>query len=1310
MDTIANLKEQAVTQTPLLLFAVTLANGQTERWATHAVTVDSEEYEARVLRHNLFEVQAASDHGIDAIPKISLTLANADSQLSQIESSPGFKGAKLQATFLFYDLIADEPASEQTVVFQGILNPPDHVTEEALRLTAVNRMSMQRVLLPPVRVQRRCPWAFPTTQAERQEAVSGGANGEHSRFFRCGYSAGEPGGVGNLNGGSPFTSCNFTRSDCIERGMFDEDGASNPTRRFGGIEFLPATVRVRSHGAREFRDSTAATNEARYNDFIPLAYGTVWTEPPLIFARNDGNLTRMEVLLGLSKINQVQKVLVNNIEIPIGITGRDMTRSGWWNLFTDGGRSGGFNLNFTRPDGSPLGDPYGSMACLSIVVPNQVHAGNDLPRVKVLLEGLHLETFDSGGASQGTQFTNNPAWCLLDVLRRSGWRLEEIDLPSFAGAAGFCDQTIAATDNQGNPVSVKRFQCNLAVRSRRTAAEVIRGIRNTARLQLTYRTDGKLAMYVENTLALQQPVKPKGSNAPDMVNGGWPAYVYADGSAPGIASGILRRPDGSAAFRMWSRPMADTPNRFSVEFADAFNEYQQDSLALVDTSDIQRAGQEITGNLVATGLPTFDQAARTLKFFLDRSLQGNRYIEFETSVKGFGQQVGDIITVTYNKEGFLDQPFRILKIEPSANYRSVKITAQIHDDAWYNDTNGQLSLIPPTRREPEPEPTVPDPILGYEYDEFGIEQFAVTEFQVSDTDGTILTEVEVQFNPPRTGRSLALSVPIVSLQPTIQSTGGTLDGDQTLYYAITANDGNGDESNRSFVVRAKIPAGTSTNVVQLTGLSFHPEAVSFNVYRGDLPTRLFQITSAQTLAGAFSDAGLAAALEGAPDPNYDHANFYWRLEDTDEQFASVFSADSVGSSVLSMSPNALIGHAVRLLRGKGAGQEREVTSNTATTLFVTPDWEIDPDESTVFVVSGNTWHFAGRAKFSPARFQIPNRRDRVLQITGRAANAQNIESLEGLSVLTRWRVGGGGLGVADQDVPPEPSFGAAVHGDGTVELGGVSFPLLENTQGITTGTFRLYVRDELAGLSSTLLAAAMDATQTSLTLSQAGSTQVGDLVQIESEIVRVTDVQSSGTVYVVDRGQCESPAAAHAVSTPVYHLQARSVVAPFERSFFGTPAGGSWTHSEWMPDVRIACAELWMTNVFGQSPVAVNNYSQITNFGLRTLRGGQFSFQVEGGLAVLANVLPTVSVQEDLSIRDIYTSVKQAPAGADLAMEIRQDGSLLTSLTIAAGAVISTPVSGAELPVLQALSDLTLDITSVGTTFPGRDLTVTIRV
>ena len=85
MQTIFELKEQAVTETPLLLFDCALPGGQAEHWSTHAVTVDGVDYSARVMRHNAFELQASSDQGIDGVPRITLVLANADAHCSQVE-------------------------------------------------------------------------------------------------------------------------------------------------------------------------------------------------------------------------------------------------------------------------------------------------------------------------------------------------------------------------------------------------------------------------------------------------------------------------------------------------------------------------------------------------------------------------------------------------------------------------------------------------------------------------------------------------------------------------------------------------------------------------------------------------------------------------------------------------------------------------------------------------------------------------------------------------------------------------------------------------------------------------------------------------------------------------------------------------------------------------------------------------------------------------------------------------------------------------------------------------------------------------
>src|SRR5580765_1431692 len=236
MQTIFELKEQAVTDTPLLVFDCQLSNGQTERWSTHAVQVEEATYAARVLRHNVFELQASSDQGVDGVPRISLVLANADSHCSQIERTTGWKGARLTAGLVFYDLRNGVALTERSVLFQGICNPPDEILEATFRITATNRMNLQRLLLPQVRVQRRCPWEFPASQEQRLEALDGGAQGMYSRYYRCGYSADVAGGMGLLDGGSPFVACGYTRPDCQARGMLNH---------FGGIEFVPAAIAVR---------------------------------------------------------------------------------------------------------------------------------------------------------------------------------------------------------------------------------------------------------------------------------------------------------------------------------------------------------------------------------------------------------------------------------------------------------------------------------------------------------------------------------------------------------------------------------------------------------------------------------------------------------------------------------------------------------------------------------------------------------------------------------------------------------------------------------------------------------------------------------------------------------------------------------------------------------------------------------------------------------------------------------------------------------------------------------------------------------
>ena len=1299
MLSIYDLKEMAVTDTPLLLFQCVLQSGQAEYWSTHQVAYGGNTYAPRVMKHNVFAVQTSSDQGVDAIPRVSLSMANADSYFSELERSVGWKGATLTVTFLFYNVLEGAPTSDAAVLFQGIVNPPDQSTESLFQLSAVNWMNMQSVLLPPVRIQRRCPWLFPSTPQQRQEAVSGGASGSYSLFYSCGYSPDQASGVGSMVGGAPYTSCAYTRTDCEARGMF-----SGPNR-FGGLEFVPSSIQVRSYG-NAWQYAPVEDNLAVYNDFVPLLYGTAWYYPPIVFTRNDGNLTFMEVLLGMGPIQDVQMVLVNQIAIPVGQSGRNMTSTGWYNVISLGGRNGAFDPNFADAAGNPAGDPYGSMAYLSIAVPNQISNGQSLPTVQVLADGLQLPIYGTDGTYQNTEFTANPVWILLDILQRSGWGTENIDLTTFAAAAAYCDQQIQTQDLNGNNIMIPRFQCNLCLQFRRNAADTIRGIRNAARLLFTYSVGGLLQLQVENSIALQQPTLPAWSNSTEPLNGGWPAYEFSDGST-GVAN-ILRKSNGEPSVQVSSRSIADTPNQITVEFQDAFNSYQQDSLLTVDVEDVQLTGQVITTTLMALGIPNYDQAARISQFTLDKAVGGNTYITFDTSVKALGLRPGDIITVTYLKEGFERQPFRIARIAPGVNYRITTITAQVEQDEWYEDTNGQIPGGTGASLQPNAGVGVPRPLLGNIIDSDGNPEYQITESSADSSDGGVDEELTVGFLAPSTIATGGPGIPLVSLAATIGA-GGTLAGNQTLYYAVSALNSAGSESALSFVILAGIPPGSNTNSVTLTGLSFDANTVSFNAYRGPNPQQLGRIASSQALSASFTDTGLPDQVFAPPDPNFDHANFYWRTELQPPIAATISTTNTVGNSTAEMGGATYNGAIVRIESGTGADQEYTIASNTATTLTLTQPWAVQPDATSLFVVAEAAWHFAATAKSSPVEFEIPNETGVTLHIQGRGANVNNLEGPPLLSTLTRWTIGGGGSG--DTAPPPQPVFGLGTSPlqSGTVQLSGVSFPTLTNTYSVTAGTLTMHYWNELLGNTPYALAAGIAATDTVLNLTPAGTAMATSFVQVEEEVMQVVAVANGGLQYQVTRGMHGTTAAPHAAQVALYQLSSTVAVAPFPLAFFGSPLSGNWSYPISLPNTKVASAELFVTNSRGNSPIGAINLTQSVDYGLRTLSGGQYSFQVQGFLAVDSNPAPNVVVEAAHAVQDVYAVVKQAPAGGVVQIALSQNGSPYCTLTIPDGSTISQDVDGFGMPLL-AQAQLSIAITEVGQTSPGSDLTVILRM
>ncbi|MBL8213042.1 MAG: hypothetical protein JNK87_20165 [Bryobacterales bacterium] len=1272
MATINVLKEQEATDTPIALFEIGLAGGGVLRLSTHALTHEGVSYSARIVRHEPFELKIGGD-GSDSNGRLSLTLANPDSYFSGIDPVD-WRGASVTARFCFFDLTSGVATSETRVVFRGVCGGAEEITEEAIRLIFHNRLGLQRVWLPTVRLQRTCPWLFPADNDQRQEAVAGGSEGTYSAFYRCGYSAGEVNGAGNLNGGQPYTSCGYTKEDCAARGMLDSDSSSSPTARFGGFPILPEP------GAGRV-------------ELAPLIYGTGWCDAPVVNVWRESDRVRAEAIVAMGRIEGVLKVLANGYELREAAAGG--LEPGTYRVMSLGDRIGTGNTDMPTEGG-----PYGSFAYVVVCLPQNAAPASTQLRISVLAQGLRLPWFNTEGGEQPAFYTNNPIWVLLDIVRRAGWRKSDVNLGSFATAAAVCDELVEARDRQGSAVWIPRYRCNLVLQSKRSLADVIRGLRASTGLILGYDEAGKLQVSLEGSLATQQPDPPAGTNAEMALDGGWPCYEFGDGTAG--RSGIARTSQGASSLRLWTRAAADVPNRFSLEYTDEFNQYRRDSLSLVDVTDVSRGGQELNGTVGAMGVPNQSQALRTLHRHLRRSTEGNLYVEFETSVKGVMVAPGGLITITYLREGLNRVPFRVLTVGYGTNLGRIRIVAQKHADSWYQAEVRSIDGGMSTGEQGG----VPRPLLGSDRVGSGT-AFALAESAVIGGDGRMLIVVSAGFAEP--GQA-GVTPPRVSPEAEVTSGAGTISGPATLYYAITALGTNGMESAISSTVRAVVPAGTGFGV-QLNGIDIG-DAAAMNVYRGADPQRLERIASAASPSVMFVDTGLSLAqVLVPPDANYDQARFYWRWELQPPLVATSWSTASIGNATLSMGVNAFAGKTVRIVAGSGAGQERRILSNTIGTLTVTPSWSVQPDATSQFAIAESGWNFATSGKASPVSFEVSNRPGATIQVMARAASASGVESDASLSPVSRWQIEGDAGSSLDTSVPPIPLFSLSPTGRGTVELTGIGFSTLENTRSISSGTLMVHYWNEVGGVNAYSLAGAVGIGDTVASLNVAGPGQIGTLLQIGTELLEITGV--NGTEYQLARGRFGTATLSHSVGAPVMHLARRVEVVAFPDEFFGSPASGSYAYNLDLPNVRIAAAELFVSNSRGISLTRQLAYTGLMDSGLRTLSGGQYSIQVEGLLAIQESAAPALIVEDSHSVRDIYARVKQAPTGSPVQMVLRQNGNVYCSLTIATGATVSNVVSGVVAGPLWSQSALTLDITSIGTgglDFPGQDLTVTIRL
>lgn len=94
------------------------------------------------------------------------------------------------------------------------------------------------------------------------------------------------------------------------------------------------------------------------------------------------------------------------------------------------------------------------------------------------------------------------------------------------------------------------------------------------------------------------------------------------------------------------------------------------------------------------------------------------------------------------------------------------------------------------------------------------------------------------------------------------------------------------------------------------------------------------------------------------------ATSVFRVLALDDQTATVFATNTIGTGTLTLTANEHNNRVVEIISGTGQGQARLITANDATTFTVSPDWTTVPDGTSVYRVEQQGSSLSNRAKIS----------------------------------------------------------------------------------------------------------------------------------------------------------------------------------------------------------------------------------------------------------------------------------------------------------------------------------------------------------
>lgn len=392
---------------------------------------------------------------------------------------------------------------------------------------------------------------------------------------------------------------------------------------------------------------------------IPIIYGTVKNAGNLIYSKLWDNNQRVAKLIVFcdGKIKGIRDIKLDDTDINSsdfeGVSYNTYVGDG--EQLIDSRVDGGTNSLRAQKVGGLKYDAYVALEAKA----NDNLSGNF--NVTAMIDGKIVKCYTSE-TEYTEEWSNNPAWCVLDFLtcyNGVGLDIDEIDIPSFLEAAKFYED--------------KDYTLNICLDETQSRLDWVSNMLNCCRSSLVYK-NGKYSLFVEKEDEVVQ------SFDPDSINN----------------------------LELWWSPMEEIPDRIYVQFIDPDNEWVKVNAQAEAPNPLRKQPRIETYELY--GVTNFDQASRLAWFYLNQAITCKMYVRFSTDRRALNRTVGDVISLTDYITEFQDKQFRIIKIADKQD-GGIELTCREYNPSIYSEEKGATE--PVINNTTLADPTEPPPAVVY---------------------------------------------------------------------------------------------------------------------------------------------------------------------------------------------------------------------------------------------------------------------------------------------------------------------------------------------------------------------------------------------------------------------------------------------------------------------------------------------------------------------------------------------------------------------------------------------------------------------